>query len=247
MPCGISEVRKINDPASIITGYEPVLLFHETSGGQYRLAPNNLIVSWFWTEDNPKRPVRVLDLKAAYLTAEGNYHPDIITALDSNSDGKLSFQELKLDTETKVRAVTERLKKTGISNPRIQGEIQPYTHSHGVAGRNFAMKDCRACHSQTSRVNQVFTMAAFVPGLILPELVADSKTKLTGAIQTTRKGLLVFKPGLDPSELYLHGTLRPQWLDIIGMIIVILSVIGVMLHGGLRVLSTGQKNKRSTS
>ncbi|MFO7560153.1 MAG: hypothetical protein R6X10_15070 [Desulfobacterales bacterium] len=238
---------KVNDPASVIIGYEPALLFHETSDGRYRLAPNNLIVSWFWTEGNPRRPVRLLDLKTAYLTAEGHYHPDIVSALDSNKDGRLSLQELRLDTEAKVRTVSERLKKTGINNPRIQGEIQPYTHSHGVASRNFAMKDCRTCHSRTSRVNQAIPMAEFVPGSILPESVADSKTKMIGVIQTTQEGALVFKPGLDPSELYLHGTLRPQWLDIIGMIIVILSIIGVVLHGGLRMLRIGQKNKRSTS
>jgi hypothetical protein len=88
-------------------------------------------------------------------------------------------------------------------------------------------------------------MAGFVPGSIYPEPVADSQTRLIGESRIEQDGLLVFKPELDPSELYLHGTLRPQWLDIIGIIIVILSLFGVLFHGGFRLLSAaGRKNKR---
>ncbi len=240
-------VGTINEPASLIEGYKPVLLLHEEADGRYRLGPNNLMVSWFWEEGNPERPVRLVDLKAAITTADGSYHSDILAALDADGSGDLSTSELTLDTKKKVAAVAARLEQVGVVDPRIRGEIQPYTHSHGVAGRGFVMADCRSCHSRVSIINREIELAAFVPGGVLPESVKDSRTKLVGAFHLNETGNLMFRPALDPNELYIHGSLRPEWLDIIGIIIVLTSLAGVALHGGLRIVAARQRKRRAAS
>jgi len=234
----------VNDPASRIEGYLPVMLLHEESDGQFRLGPNNIIVSWFWVEGNPQRPVRLIDIKKAFLTPEGAYHPDVLKALDVDDNGDLSVAERRLDTAEKVTAVALRLRQVGVVNPRIKGEIQPYTHSHGVAKGAFAMEDCRSCHSKKSRINREIELASYVPGDVMPEPVRDSNTKFIGGLYLGQESELTFRPALDPRELYIHGTLRPQWLDIIGILMVVGSIAGVGLHAGLRIASA-KKRKRS--
>jgi hypothetical protein len=219
-------------------------MLHEESDGKYRMGPNNIITSWFWVAGDPERPVRLFDLKAAFLSGEGVYHPDILASLDKDDDGDLSAGELRLDTEEKVAAVSARLRQVGAVNPRIKGEIQPYTHSHGVATGAFVMGGCRSCHSRTSRINQAVELSGFVPGGVLPEPVKDSHTKTVGTLQMTETGGLFFRPALDPHKLYIHGTLRPQWLDIIGILIVLASLAGVILHGGLRIVAAKKRGKK---
>jgi hypothetical protein len=236
----------INNPASPIEGYFPVMLLHEESDGRYRLGPNNIIVSWFWVAGNPERPVRLIDFKKAFLTPEGIYRPEILAALDVDDNGDLSVAECRLDTAEKVAAVAARLRQVGVVNPRIKGEIQPYTHSHGVARGGFAMNDCRSCHSKKSRINRKIELASYVPGDVMPEPVKDSNTKFIGELYLGQDSELTFRPTLDPKELYIHGTLRPQWLDIIGVLTVVGSIVGTGLHAGLRIAGT-RKRKRSGS
>jgi hypothetical protein len=234
----------INDSASLIDGYLPALLFHEESDDRFRLGPSNIIVSWFWVEGSPERPVRLVDLKTAFLTADGAYHPKILDALDTDKSGNLSATELRLDTNRKVAAATQRLRQVGVVNPRIKGEIQPYTHSHGIAAGDFVMQNCSSCHSKKSRINEEIELASYVPGNVMPEPVKDSHTKLIGILHMTPDAKLAFRPNLDPKELYIHGTLRPQWLDIIGMLIVAGSIGGVGFHGALRITAARRRKKK---
>jgi len=142
-----------------------------------------------------------------------------------------------LTTPEKVAAVTSRLEQLGAVSPRIRGEIQPYTLSHSVAGGSFVMKDCQFCHSRQSGINREIQLSAYVPDGVIPELVKDVRTQMVGNMQIQATGELVFQPALDPRELYIHGSLRPQWLDIIGMVMVTGSILGILLHGGLRFIT----------
>ena len=64
-----------NEVTSLVTGYKPVLLNRTNIDGDTLLAPYNLITSFYWVYDDAngnKRPVRLIDLEAAYLD-NGNY------------------------------------------------------------------------------------------------------------------------------------------------------------------------------
>jgi len=200
-------IGPVNDPHSLIDGYQPVLLMREADNGQVILSPHNIIASWFWVGGDPERPVRLMDLKAAYLTKDGEYHPDIVSALDDNKDGRLGLDELKLDTEAKVAAVKRRLESVSVANPRIKGELQPFTLSHGVVTGEFALRDCRACHSYNSRINYEIELAGRVPNNVVPELVGDSKTLLTGKFEPPKPVDSNSNPALIPKRFtYMEPT-----------------------------------------
>lgn len=232
---------RVNDPESLITGYRPLLLEHEESDGGVRLGPHNLITSWYWVAGAPPRPVRLVDLKKAIFDDNGGYRTEITAALDTDKNGILSPAETRLDTEAKTNAVRQRLLAIGLTNPQIRGEIQPYTVSHGVAGGEYVIKECTECHGVGSRVTSPFTLADHVPGGVMPKLVGDAKTKLHGDMVQVASGGLVFQPSLDPEILYLHGADRPRTLDYLGMLAVLGSLFGVMVHGALRFVA---KKKR---
>jgi hypothetical protein len=228
-----------NTPESLIWGYRPVLLLHEETDGKLRLGPYNIIASWYWVEGKPPRPVRLFDLKKAFFENEAKrtYHPEILAALDANSDGTLDETELKLDNAVKVKAVAGRLRAVGVDNPRIKGELQPFTISHGIATGEFALSDCKECHSPNSRVNREVTLAGWAPGGVMPELVGDSQTLMQGEMTRAADGSLKFRPDLDPKVLYIHGTDRMRWMDLLGILSVVGVALGVGLHGALRVVA----------
>ncbi len=236
----------INDPASLISGYRPVLLLHEEDDGSLKLGPHNIISSWFWVEGEPAQPVRLFDLRKAFLTDQGKYHPDVLAALDSDGDGDLSAGELRLDSAQKTEAIAARLRAVSVKNPRIQGEIQPYTLSHGVAAGEHAMNCCKCCHSDSSRVNTRIELADFAPGGALPTMVADAKTRMHGELiigtaGSPGAGKLFFQPRLDPEKLYIHGTDHFRWLDIIGILVLLGTFLFIFIHGGLRIWTTRRR------
>ena len=123
---------------------KPVLLNRTNIDGQKLLAPYNLITTYYWVYDDAngnKRPVRLLDLEAAYFE-NGTYAADIVSAFDANSDGSLSDDELVIDSSAKEEAVKAKLASLGLNNPRIEGLTQPYSINHNVTRGENAVNDC---------------------------------------------------------------------------------------------------------
>jgi len=110
---------QINDSSSLISGYTPLLFLHEEDKKLLRVAPYNLIISWFWVNDFSNQPVRLYDLKAAYFTRNGLYHDDIIKTMDVDKNSHLSEEELILNTPEKISVVKNRLQSVGVKNPII--------------------------------------------------------------------------------------------------------------------------------
>jgi hypothetical protein len=185
--------------SDLVTGFTPVLLSRQNIDGQSLLAPYNLISAWYWVYDEPQgpRPVRLEDLQSAYFTAEA-YAAEVLAALDANADGSLSDAELLLDTPEKQAVIAGRLAALGLANPRIEGEVQPYSINHNVARGDAAIKDCAVCHADSSRLTQPMILADRLPGGVLPAFVSDANTP-TGEL-SGRGGRLSYarrhRPGL---------------------------------------------------
>jgi thiosulfate reductase cytochrome b subunit len=224
----------VNRMGSLLVGYEPVLIPSPDRDGNLRLAPHNLITTWFWVYGDPPRPVLQSDLQAAYFE-NGNYHPGIIMRFDANGDGVLENSEMVIDSPAKEDFVRDRLSLLGLSNPRIVGEIQPYSVSHDVASADWALDDCTACHGDDSRVTNPIKLAAASPGSVLPEFVPGSGRNLEGEIQMTEEGEIYYLPAQAASSLYVFGHNRLAWLDWIGLGLSAAVFLGVIGHGGLRI------------
>lgn len=220
---------------SLITGYEPILLPRQNVDGQMQLAPYNLITAWYWVygEGENTRPVRLEDLQTAWLE-DGAYAPEILAAFDENQDGFISSVELIIDSDKKETSVQQRLTALGLENPRITGEIQPYSINHTVATGEWAIKECQTCHGENSRVTQTMVLSNNLPGGVQPEFVRDANTLTNGELYTTSGGVLVYEPVTAENDLYVLGHDSVTWIDWAGIIFFLGTVAGVSVHGGLR-------------
>jgi thiosulfate reductase cytochrome b subunit len=231
----------VNTMGSLLTGYEPVLLPSPNADGEMRLAPHNLITTWFWVYGDPPRPVLLRDLQSAYFE-NGDYHPGIMARFDANKDGEISPAEMVIDTPAKEEFVRDRLVLLGLTDPRISGEIQPYSINHDVASFGWALSDCTACHGEESRITQPIKLAAAVPVGSEVQFVAGTERRLEGSIKQDVDGALYYYPAAAADNLYIFGHNNLAWLDWIGLAIFGGVFLGVVTHGGLRLYFASRKD-----
>jgi thiosulfate reductase cytochrome b subunit len=227
---------------TLLVGYQPVLIPSPDKDGDMKLAPHNLITTWFWVYGDPPRPVPFYDLQQAYFE-NGDYHPGIILRFDKNGDGLLSKEELVINTDAKEEFVRDRLSLLGLSNPRISAEIQPYSISHDVASADWALDDCTVCHGEESRVTQPILLASSAPGSVLPLFVPGSERNLSGDIAMNEDGAVYYYPGPAIQNLYIFGHTNLAWLDWIGLGLFGAVFLGVLAHGGLRFYFSSRQEK----
>jgi thiosulfate reductase cytochrome b subunit len=220
----------------LVTGYQPVLLPRSTAGSQEKVAPFNLVSSWYWVSGESGRPVSIETLRAAWLEGD-TYQPQILAALDQDGSGTLEEAELVLDSQAKVQAVADQLRSLEVAAPRITGEVRPYKLNHSVAAGDWAMKDCQACHSKNSRLETDFPVAAYLPGGSLPEFVPDPGASFDGELVQEADGQLYYRPATGRSSLYVLGNDSVGWIDQLGSLAFLGVILGVAGHGTLRFLS----------
>ncbi len=228
---------------SLLTGYQPILLPRRNADGNTTLAPHNLITTWYWVYGDPPRPVRLTDLQAVYFDDNGDYHPGILLRFDTDGNGQLDSSELVIDTLEKEQFVKERLEYLGLSNPRIVGEVQPYSINHDVAEGEWVTKDCATCHSADSRITQPIQLAAYVPGGVMPEFVPDSNVVINGEMFLDENGALYYQPSSENQKLYVLGHDSVAWVDMAGALIFVGVLLGVLAHGGLRFYAVVKSGK----
>lgn len=227
---------------SLIYGYEPVLLPQANKDGTNSLAPHNLITSWYWVYGDPARPVPYRDLQAAWLDGEA-YHADIVQVFDADGDGLLDDDELLIDTDEKTALVTTRLEAQGLQNPRVMGDIRPYSVNHNVTGGEWAIKDCQVCHTYESRVNAPIVLADRIPNGIVPTFVSNDTVTFNGEIEVTDGGTLIYTPRNDkaPAELYILGHDNVTLVDLLGALVFAGVLVSVTAHSSLRYVSARRR------
>lgn len=232
-----------NDEIStLITGYQPVLLQQVDADGSQSLAPFNLVTVWYWAAGDPVQPVPDDVLKAVYFSGD-DYVPEIVAAFDSDGDGQVSVAELVLDTDAKTTLISERLQAQGQTNPHIVGEVIPYPIHHNVIGGEWAVKDCQDCHSENSLVVSAMPLSDRMPGGNLPTLISDESVLWNGSVNQDASGKLYFAPETQTpaANLYLFGRDSVEVIDILGVLIVLATSVGVMIHAVLRVISARKR------
>ena len=220
----------------MVEGFEPLLLPRHESMGNVRLTPHNVITTWFWMADEPTRPVRITDLAQAYLQ-DGVYHEEIVTLFDANGDHEIDADELLVDSEQKAETIRTRLEELGLKNPRIVGEISPYPVHHGVAAGRWATKECAICHQPASRLDRTFLLAGTMPvnGHVTP--VRDADVRFVGETLPDGAGRLLYIPQSQELGLYILGHSTRLFTDAIGLVAFCTVLIGITVHGGLRLRS----------
>jgi thiosulfate reductase cytochrome b subunit len=225
---------------SLIEGFSPLILPRADAAGDFRLAPFNLVSSWYWTAGTPAIPVSREQLERA-LFVDGVYHPDIIAALDENGGGLLSVDELRLDDEASVNAVKKRLQAVGLADLQIRGEITPFSISHNVVNGQRAIKDCSNCHDRDSRLAASFTLSDYMPGDVTPQKVSYAGVDLSGAVNSGSAGSVSFKADSRSAGFYIIGLHGEKWADLLGLLMFFGVVLGVSGHSIARYVSNRRR------
>jgi len=225
--------------SDLVTGFQPILLQRANIDGGKLLAPYNLIAVWYWVYDDVAgvRPVREADLRAAFFkggSADGGYAPEVLQALDADGDGQLSQSELRLDKPEKQLVIANRLAALGLRNPRIQGEVQPYSINHDVTRGEWALRDCQTCHSNNSLLAAPIKLSDYLPGGAIPAFVQDANTAVSKDRLKMQGEALYYQPDTNDVGLYVFGHNRVGWIDAFGALFFVGVLLGVAGHGSLR-------------
>jgi thiosulfate reductase cytochrome b subunit len=187
-----------------------------------------------------------VDLEAAWL-ANGDYAPEVLSAFDADGDGSLSLSEQRINSPEKESLIAGRLATLGLGNPRIAGQVQPYSINHNVTRGEWAVNDCQSCHSDGSRMTQPIKLADYVPAGVQPEFVTDTNVPATGELYTDESGALYYQPIPKNENLYVFGNDRVSWVDWFGGLFFLAVLAGVGGHGTLRYLASRRKPKHEVS
>lgn len=251
LEAGSAEVASLGEipftVTNLVTGYQPVLLNRKNVDGNMLLSPYNLVTTWYWVYDDANgkaRPVRLVDLEAAWLQ-DGQYAPEVLTVFDANGDNSLSKSEQRIDNPEKESLIAGRLAALGLGNPRISGQVQPYSINHNVTRGAWSLNDCRSCHSDDSRMTQPIKLADYVPAGKLPEFASDTNVPATGEMYTDESGALYYQPAPKNEKRYIFGNSRVSWVDRFGGLFFLAVIAGVGGHGTLRYIASRRKPKHS--
>lgn len=226
----------------LLEGYQPVLLPRTDAAGETKLAPFNLVTIFYWVYGDPPRPVREIDLKAAW-TATVDDAPDRLAALEDNIDQTSATGQLALASEVEVDLIRQQLIALGLEDPQIVGEIQPYSINHSVTGGEWATRDCESCHSRESRVTAPILLAEYLPGAVEPSFAQNSTVRFEGSELRVEEGKLYLWPNAAEQGLYLFGHDFVWWIDRGGALVFLLVLGAVGTHGGLRLLKRNPHNQ----
>ena len=224
----------------LVTGFEPVLLPRESEGQGSLLAPHNLVSSWFWVYGEEPRPVPYSKLQQAWLGDAGKYDAEILAVFDADGDAILDESELQIDNEPKETLIAGRLAEQGLDNPRIEAETRAYSISHNVTYGQWATKECSTCHAEDSRLAAPILLSGRTPGGILPTMTGGGSLTAAGTVVAGENGQLFFQPDTSASGLYVLGHNSVSLIDLFGMLLLLGTIFGVVVHGGLRYYSARQ-------
>ena len=212
------------DPAtadSLINGFRPLILPRKNVGGERKLAPFNLVSSWYWMAGEPALKVTPEQLAGA-LYMNGRLHPDVEQVMGS---------ELRIDSPEQADVVRERLQASGLVNVHMASEIQPYSISHNVVNGEWATRDCTSCHGGDSVLAAAFTLSDYLPGGMLPAAGDVGSAALSGIIAAGPEGGASFVLDNSGNGYYVIGLDGLDWVDALGLMMFLGISFGVTVHG----------------
>ncbi len=229
--------------SSMLSAFEPILLPRPNVGGKHKLAPFNLVTSWYWIAGEPAAPVSREQLTAALFqeTSAGNtYRDSLLLKLDSNADNQLLGDELRLDTEEKVNLIKAALEASGLHNVSLQSEISAFAINHNVVNGRWATKDCQSCHHKDSKIDAIFPLSDYQPGGLIP-ILHDTGVEFSGTLESTESGQLEFHADASKAGFYVIGRHGLAIVDLLGMLMFFGISFGVTVHAIARYVSNRRR------
>jgi len=218
--------------AELLTGYAPFLLSPAEESGGPRLAPYNLVTRWEWVSRDTGEPVAPSTLAQAWQEG-GRVAPSLLASLDTDGDGELAPGERVLDTPAKTEVVRARLVEAGVGDPVVRAHVRAVPVNHGVVSGAWVRRDCEACHAEGGRLDQPLVLAASTPAGVLP-LLDPGPLALAGAVRVDAAKGVVLERDHAACRFYVFGVSCVEWPGRVGFALFALTVLGIVVHGGLR-------------
>ncbi len=151
----------------------------------------------------------------------------LVGTLDQDGNGRLSPAE--------IVSFLRRLRENGIPEAGLDVRIQVLRPTHNFTDKGEHTRDCSLCHSENARFYSKLVLE-------LPEKEGDSRT-----IPVERQIFLLHGPGGLSEDFYLLGESKIRkkdlrdileivqqigfkWIDLIGILLVVSSLVAVSLH-----------------
>ena len=225
---------------SLIEGFRPLILPRANAEGDFRLAPFNLVTTWYWSTGDQAMPVSREQLEEA-IFLNGAYHPDLVAAMDADGDGQLSGAELRLVDEASVIAVRSRLEAIGLTGLQIRGEVTPFSISHNVVNGQRATRDCSVCHDRDSVLAASFSLSDYQPGDVQPQMGSYAGVKFSGEVTTGSAGGANFLSNNRKAGFYIIGLHAESWADLLGVLMFLGIILGVSVHSIARYIASRRR------
>jgi thiosulfate reductase cytochrome b subunit len=224
------------DPEVIGQGFTPLLVPCAKGGGGDRIAPFNLVSSWYWTHGDSALavPATILEDLLFDEGEPGRFRSALVDLFDDDGDGELSEIELRLVDPMKTEYLRRGIESRGFDNVKIKSLITPYGLHHNIVGGEWATKECEDCHSNASRIGQPFPLSSYLPGGVelVPSL--DCVLQGKGLLDVDESGAIRFQPSKTAEGVYILGLTSVPWVDGLGIVLMLGTLLGILVHSLLR-------------
>jgi hypothetical protein len=226
----------IVDPDSEITGYLPAYIPTPDKKNNLQIRPTNLITGVYWFDKTKGRPVFTWQVQKAFFkerSAEGDwtYRPEIVKAF-GDQEGIIDFPQAVYDTPEKIALVKGLLQQhAGVADPELRIEVVPWAMSHGLVGKDQAIRTCTACHARKSMLRQAMDLNTFLPQGV-PVVFRGKNVNVVnyqGKEPTFDNRLLL-------SSFYITGYSRSGWVEWLGWLCVSGVLLFSVVHGIIRII-----------
>jgi thiosulfate reductase cytochrome b subunit len=232
---------------SLIHGFNPVLLarsnFGDGGSNGHRLAPFNLVSTWYWLTGQPARPVSRDELVGA-LYERGRLRSGILQALDRDGDGRLHGDEWRLDSPERAQVVQRSLEAAGLPEVRLVSEVTPFPVSHNVVNGRWATRSCENCHGANSVLAAAFTLSSYLPGGLAPAPGKSFPATLGGEVEYMAGGGAHYRPDSTGTGFYIIGLDSVPWVDLAGLLMFLGVSLGVTIHAVARFVAGRRRPHR---
>jgi thiosulfate reductase cytochrome b subunit len=225
--------------AATLHPLQPLLVLRPAADGTQRLTPVNVVSRWRWISRDEGQEVPFATVARAWQDG-GRWAEPVLKALDADGDGRLDDGELRLDTSAKVELIAGRLRDLGVREPAIDGVLEPHVLGHGVSSRDRALRDCEACHSEASHLEDDYVLASWLPGGVPPRPPeGGARVELTGAIVPTASGgVALHRDGATAQGgLHVLGLTRQVATNRLGFALFVAVALGVAAHALARMVA----------
>ena len=235
---GLAEGEDYKDPNALVTGFQPAYFPRSCKDGRHRITPHNLITSLFWFDTVKNRPAYIRQVNDAFMEYDSLYRiqfkQETIRMFDADGDGKISREELRIDTPEKYAWARRQMEAEGVQEPELRMEILPFSLAHNVVSKNQAIKDCTECHSPDTRLLAPVEVFDFIPDHAHIEVAPVVDVQAVGKDHITYDGKVFYASHAYLDSYYIIGATRWPFVELLGWLSVLGAVFGAAVHAPLR-------------